>query len=458
MKKKVRLLVLVATLAMPLVWMPSAKACSCAPSDPRDTLHATEGAFAGTYVGREPTDPADPYADYDYIFDTDEVYKGDVGDPVRVRSASNGAACGLEYAEGQSVALFLERDGETWRSSLCYTVDPERLEEAARPFPAPNAKGAARLLIGGSFGEVRVLAVDARGRTAGYGYGDGDALHLSACPGGKKTSEVVDSFSTFRPFVDVRRIADLEVRRTIKGPRSWRKESANAVEARCVSADGGTVVFARRFGGDGDEGDLVLFSENGAKVIASGSLDAAGLGRRSAYVARGREIVRVDYDTGERRSVGRLPRAVSALAVEPGGGLIAGVFGASYQNDDPPAELFLMNGRSGRVQARHELERDDSGSGVLTWLDDDKLLFSRRFPNALVFGRDLDRTATLQDWFPIGSTAIRCKALGVGDGALVRSSACDGGGYQLVREFFSPVTYSILALPRDTKIDAPPKS
>jgi len=73
MKQRVVFLV-VAILGAMLIAIPDAKACSCMPSDPRDELHASDGAFVGQYIGREPADATDPFGEYDYIFETEKVW------------------------------------------------------------------------------------------------------------------------------------------------------------------------------------------------------------------------------------------------------------------------------------------------------------------------------------------------------------------------------------------------
>jgi hypothetical protein len=454
--KRTALVLVIALLAVPAVWVPPAQACSCALSDPRDDLHAADGAFIGTYVGREPTDPTDPVAAYDYIFDTDEVFKGAVGDVVRVRAPANGAGCGLEYREGATAALFLDRQGEQWRSNLCMTVAPDHLEEAAAPFPQPNAKGPPRLLIGGSFGEVRVIALDKGGRTAGYGYGDGDALLLSLCPGGKTSIEVVGSFGSSHLFVDVRRVSDLSVTMTIATPARPDDQSVYPLEARCVSADGDTVVFVRGFDANSEFSELLLFAGSGTSTIHKGKLDVAALGRGEAFAADGDDVVEIDYGTGESRAVGSMDRDISQLALSPGGGLVAGVSGAAFGEGDP-ATAFAMSTDSGDVRARRELSRSE-GSALFEWLGSRKLLMFRGGASPLVLDRDLSKRMKIPGWPSLSSVAIGCRIFGSGYGVIARSSICEESAYDVVREFFSPITNVTLKLPRDTSITAPPES
>ena len=66
--------------------------------------------------------------------------------------------------------------------------------------------------------------------------------------------------------------------------------------------------------------------------------------------------------------------------------------------------------------------------------------------------------AQIKDWFPENAVVAGCTLYGVGYGVLAEADACDGGPLAVTREFFSPVTYSVLTLPEGTEIDAPPRS
>lgn len=452
--RRVALLVAAVLAATPLLGVPKAGACSCIPSDPRDDLHAADGAFIGTYIGREPTDPTNPYADYDYIFETETVFKGDLGDVVRVRSASNGAACGLEYGEGATGALFLRDEGGVWWSGLCSTTAPDNLRAAARPFAPPETERP-RLLIGGSFGEVRVIALDARGRTAGYGYGDGDALDMSLCPQAKASVEVVGSpFANSRPFVDVRRVADLSVQRTLEGPARWRDGLALPLAVECVSPDGDSIVSARGFDGEGEFSEIVRLDEDGATTIDEGDLASVTLGLTSAYGADGREIVAIDYDARDRHSVRSMDRAVSHLALSPDGKLLAGLHRATGAEDGDGVGVFTVRLADGSIVTQRRVRGAIPGS--IEWIDRDTLLLSRRYPTALVLNRRLERKTTF-GWFASSSVRLGCRLFGAGQGALARVSLCERDDGTIVRRFFSPITYALAKLPAGTQIDAPPR-
>ena len=176
-----RAFVLLAALAAALVLAGEALACSCLVGDPRDMLERSAGAFSGTLVERvvEGEEAL-------HTFSVDHAVKGSLGSTVQVKSHRDGATCGLEIALGQRVGLFLDREGETWTSTLCQQIDPDELLAAAAPLPAPTGSGPVAVLVGGSFGDVRTVALDDRGRVLAYGAGDGDVLALSVCPGSER--------------------------------------------------------------------------------------------------------------------------------------------------------------------------------------------------------------------------------------------------------------------------------
>ena len=162
-----------------------ARACSCALPDPRETLARGDGAFVGTLVSRRQVDQHAVL-----LFSVERALKGSIGGTVEVSTASNGAACGLEAPVGTRVGLVLERRGGAWHGYLCWQFAPEELLAAALPLPPPNGRGPVALIVGGEFGDVRLMALDARGRTLAYGRGGGRAGLVSVCPGKLRLAEL----------------------------------------------------------------------------------------------------------------------------------------------------------------------------------------------------------------------------------------------------------------------------
>ena len=119
-----KLVLLSLAAAVALVAPVEASACSCIPwGKPKAELARANGAFVGVYRGRRPLNPpgptyssADPYL---YTFRVERRLKGTFGKTVEVRSASDGASCGLEVVRGQRVGLLLRRVKGRWESNLC---------------------------------------------------------------------------------------------------------------------------------------------------------------------------------------------------------------------------------------------------------------------------------------------------------------------------------------------------
>lgn len=110
----------------------SAAACSCAPLElDRQTFRQNDGAIVGRLLDKTPVGRFSA----DYRYRVTAVYRGrrliDVGAAIEIRSAADGAACGLETAPGKKDGLFLERRRGRWTSSLCATVSPQKLRRAA---------------------------------------------------------------------------------------------------------------------------------------------------------------------------------------------------------------------------------------------------------------------------------------------------------------------------------------
>jgi hypothetical protein len=82
------------------------RACSCALPDPRGALAQADGAFVGKLVSRRLEAQAAVLT-----YRVERALKGAIGATVEVKTASNGAACGIEAPVGTRVGLVLDRRG-----------------------------------------------------------------------------------------------------------------------------------------------------------------------------------------------------------------------------------------------------------------------------------------------------------------------------------------------------------
>ncbi len=153
------------------------------------------------------------------VFSVERSLKGSIGRTVEVRTAADSAGCGLEAPVGTRVGLVLERRGGAWHGYLCWQFDPAELLAAALPLPPPNGRGPVALIVGGGFGESRLAALDARGRTLAYGRGTGRVGLLAVCPGGRRLAEVAFVGSGQRLVIRATRTLRIVRRQALSLPR-----------------------------------------------------------------------------------------------------------------------------------------------------------------------------------------------------------------------------------------------
>lgn len=394
----------------------SAQACSCVRPDVPVLLAQADAAFVGTLVSRRPVSPPGPgpisSADPDiFTFRVDESVKGGLSGEVEVRSPRSGASCGLEVAVGQQAGLFLRRDGNAWHSNLCWQVAPSALLDAGRPLPAPNGRGPVRLLVGGEFAGARLLALDGRGRTLGYGGGAGSTRLLSVCPRGDRVVEVV---SDRAERVEVRNLRTLAIIRKAALPAgSW----AAAVHCRDRSARD-VYVLTR-------SGAILGVRAGNVHQIYAGRAHASAFGGRYAYLSEGeggQDLVRLDLATGAHRLVARAPARIGYLALNAAGDRIAGVLSGSPRPEAPvPPAPRLAIVRLDRTKPL--LRSTPLGSpyfaGELRWLDRTRLAvfdYPRVTPGGIVrvFDLRLRQVGPAQSWE--GTNAVVASGLVYGLG------------------------------------------
>lgn len=274
-----------------------AQACPCAVGDPRTTLVEADAAFVGVYVGGRQGPVGTRVAVHS--FQVEEVVKGVLPATLEVVSSDSGAACGLELPRGQRVGLLLSRSGSTWTATLCALMAPETLRQASRPLPPPASPGPVRLLVGGRFGSVRTLALDAAGRTVAYGRGEGESALVAACPGGRRMAELARDGSSLRLAVratqSLRRLEEVRISRLLAGI------SPSALLCRDAAA---------------------------AEIFVFGSTGGSGT------------AVTVDLTTGHERKLARLPVRTGVLTPSPDGRNLGGIVPTG---PGTPAQLVLVD-------------------------------------------------------------------------------------------------------------------
>jgi hypothetical protein len=398
-----RLAVLIGSVAVVLgLGLESAQACTCPRLDVRETLSRADAAFIGILTGRRPAPPSPPFSSEVFTFRVDDVVKGTLRGSVEVWSP--GTSCGLEIGVGERIGIFLSRDGNRWTSLRCWQVSPAALREGERR-PTPDGRGPVRFLVGGSFGDARLLALDARGRTLGYGSGGGATKLLSVCPRGGRAVEIVDAVPE---RVAVRDVRTLSVIREVPLP------AGNvAADVHCRDAAARDVyVFARQPGAPS-----VIFHLRAGSVRESylGSAQSTVFRGNSVYLnegVEGREIVRLDLTSGARRLLATAPLGMKSLALSPRGTRLAGVHPEEGSQRAANRLVVLRldrpgSGRSVAVTSFPWLQAE------LIWLDETRVaVFLARWAGT-VFDHRLRRLSRLKRWWAADTEVVSGVAYGV---------------------------------------------
>jgi hypothetical protein len=441
-------LTLAAAAAALCLGVESAHACSCVRLDARQGLSSADAAFVGTLLERRPepapppTGPAVPIGRAIFTFRVDEAVKGALGESVEVWSSGSSASCGLEVAVGQQIGLFLRRDGTRWTSGLCWQVRPAALREAARPLPEPDGRGPVRFLVGGGFGGARLLALDAQGRTLGYGAGSGSTTLLSICPRGRRAVEIVGTDPARAAVRDVR---THRILREVSLPRGGTPASVFCGDERAENV----YVFARPT--QTGSSAILHVGPAATTVLYEGSGQAAAFRGNVAYLSagdRGRELVRVNLRSGKRKSLVGTRFGIAHLAVSPSGKRIVGVE-VSEGSRPVRARLTLVELARSRPKARSVSLPALSFYGDLAWLDEARIaVFSYR-EFADVFDTRLRRVGRLRGWDAHDSLVAGRFAYGIArpsaavDQASLQVAKLPNGAARRVRVF--PGTPTVIA-------------
>lgn len=435
--------VLVAVVVSLLTQAVPARACQCAPGDPRDQFEAAEGAMVGTVLSRRPAENRDVLT-----FRVDEAFKGELGETVDVYTSSQETACGLGVQEGDQLGLLMsyaETEG-TWGASSCDAMAPDELRRAAAPLPEPDGRGRARILVGGSWGESSYMALDAAGRTLGYGLDDESGALLRVCPGGRRFLEVYRrsrGWTIALRSMRSNRLIDETRIPLIAGPG----EGAAVHDIACGAPRGRSILLARiRFGPDG-WGRVERIRGRDREPLYSGELDDAVFpGGGVAYLRRGGRIFALDLSS-ERLALKAWfrPGRPRRMEVSPDGTRLATLVGPHVFVTD------LATGTSFGRDVRPERY------ARIAWMDDDRLVL---FPEehggrVAVLHADRGKPQVIQgEWFAGLSVVSGRFAYGLGDYQLYRVALPDGP-VEHVRSFDSAAVGSLTAVDPPRRVEWP---
>ncbi len=378
--------------------------------------------------------------------------KGALGETVDVQSAVSGVSCGIEVPEGQRIGLLLYRRDGVWTSGLCLQLPPGQLREAARPLPAPDGSGAAAFLVGGRYDDVRVLALDALGRTLAYGRGGGSSYLFSVCDGARRAVAV--GIDGDHLAVTVGELPRLRLLREIRLPLGL-AFSPGAILCRDPDAYE-VVVFATNVGGARAVSSR-LFTIRGSRIsiVRRGSAYACAFGRSQALVNKGqlgRDLVSVDLNGGKQRALARLPAGTGPLMPSPDGKRLAGVaYGAPIGVSPPPSRVVLVDLTRRQPAVRTAPLSDPNVTGKAVWLDRKRLAFIPSAGNAeeaRTYDTSLRELGRLRGWDAYDATVSRGVVYGVTYGGALVSARLPSGPVERVRDLPGPETYGIAAVPR----------
>jgi hypothetical protein len=427
---------LVLALLLTLLVTPAARACSCSQYDPRDALAAADGAFIGSLVS---VGPADEQELAIYTFDVEKVVKGDIGATIDIQAGASDGNCAFSVQAGDRIGLFASHYEGQWASGLCSQILPTGLLGAAAPLPPPDGSGPARYVVGVNIGRHRLMALDARGWTLAYGFGDGYAIDVDVCPGSKRVVEaaavdrtgvlVVRDLPSLRP---IRRIA------LVSGP--WYPR----VKVSCMNPSGSHLLAVERHAGEWWVHDLRGTVD---RVVWRGpARDVTIEGRRVAIVG-GRLLSILPFGAGAPTPVATLPVGTVTPTLSPDGTWVAGM------RNDPAggSEVLVVRTSDGSVR-RFGLGPSTFVYGDLVWLDSDRFLFlptGGQTPSYVFSASSMVPSDGPNGWFADASVVSGGTVYGTAWGDLISARLPDGDP-RLVRRFDSPETGVLDVVPRDT--------
>jgi len=400
-----------------------AQACSCIPPDPKSMLLRAYGAFVGALVSRR--DLANGRSLFNFA--VEQPVKGAIGNTIEVESASNGGACGLETQVGRRIGLFVDRDRDVWKSTLCWQVDGDDLLAVARP----NV-GRPALLVGGRFGSARVLGLDRAGGILARGAGPGTTTHLSTCPGGQRIAEIVALGPGYR--VAIREATTLRLIReqTLRLPGRRRP-----VELHCENHTGTSVlVFARWWCCDGPNNAAVYRLKRGLTALWNGDAYTATFDRGRAFLCgptpRGLDALHI-LTLGSGRITTRVPfdGACARFVLDPTRSRVAGI---SYGITGPThVTLVEFGGRSPTVR-QLLLSNDIQVYGDVKWVSRTRFVFLPWYGNGKARFLDLGlRTHARFRWIAGSATLVDSTVFGIHENGTLRAARLPSGPMRVLR-------------------------
>jgi hypothetical protein len=363
-------LAVVAIAAAVLTWADLAAACSCSDRDERDRLEDGEIGVLGRVIERRERysakrrnlDGSPLISAYDYRVRVQRGVGSRFGSRVTVRVPEDGCQPGT-FEVGDRFAAFVRKRSYGWLTHGCSVVDATSFERALRPYPRGRGHGRLALLVGGNFGNARLMALDGRGRILGYGFGEGELQRISLCPGAQLAAELVVRRNRVSVALrDLRSLRELwsvplalEEAQLYDGASTVRCSDASASAVYATAHEFKPRVFERT--------RIFRIASTGAREVARVAGYAPRLGLQSAYLTDSRRLLAVSLADGKVRRLARLRYYAEPLEESPDGRLLA------FHDGERLRLLDLTSGR--------ERSKPMRNAGAIVWLSPDRFFFRR---------------------------------------------------------------------------------
>jgi len=373
-------LAIIAILAASVVASSPIVNASCGPANaPRDRLASddVDAAFVGTLlgVGAPFVLPGTEANTAEYRFAVERWVKGGDGTAEVTILGPFATSVDFPFRQGERAGVFVNVEDGRPHSSGCSIADPDVLLAAAAPLPDPDGVGPAAILVGGGFGDYRLVALDTRGRLLGYGRGAGTIERIAVCPGAKRIVELVGGSFDASPRIAIRDVATLTVEREIDLRAVLPGQDIYPSEVVCRD-EAATDIIAW----SGEAGLVSIAPEPTILSLASGNRAILST-KQVAYVDIGGTEVRLgDLAGGEPRVLRRfVPVAggygdVHDMAFDPSATHLAIVDGWTNDQGGGATTLTVVAVEGPAEPVLSLVLPQVSGSYTVDWLDERTML------------------------------------------------------------------------------------
>lgn len=108
---------------IPFLQPQAAWACSCMRSSPEEQMERADVVFTGRVVDKKmktvTSAPLGGLNLVEWTFEVEDDHKGSISEQVTIESASNSAACGINFQMGERYQVFANQSNTALRASLC---------------------------------------------------------------------------------------------------------------------------------------------------------------------------------------------------------------------------------------------------------------------------------------------------------------------------------------------------